>query len=1683
MARQRRRRRRLNAKLLAILAGATAVLVLGIYLAGTWYLDNPERAVARAEAYEEAGDFDAAAGQWEKAYRQDGNPAYRLRGVRATSMRTADPEVGDDRLAATRTGLVTLVSSNPDNVQAVRALLRFLASDPYFLYAGGPTYATREVAGNADLLLARVPDDAEARILDAAATLALAPHAGSEVTPDQAQAAEAVLRETLATRPLDGTGLLAMQQLFAREYGQTTAKVVANARDNPDRARQAVGESGEVMAEYEALVDAAAAAAQTAEPREGMPTDRAALLSQIGRSYAVLGRAAQQQAQMAFALDRQAQGEAAAADDGLAQLQALAAARQAAAAPFDEKAAAAHDAAVAALEDDRDGLTSAYYDVHVARADFALGRGQADAAEAEMRRVLDVRPWDTNAALILAAILTEQGKAGEALEVARTAYAKRNDPLPPIPGNAGSLARQSRAQAGLLLADALLADLEGRRATGEDVDTAAVLAEAEKAMGVYESARVAADRQAAPQADRVRGQMQLVRGDTAAGVATLSEALGRAGELGGSLAARERPRLLRLLAAASRTLGQTGGEIDYLQQLDRDMRPAEALRLARLLADRARPAEGNRVSDRDRARDIAQRLADLDVAPDAARLLLSELGEGQEFDSLPETSLDERRFKATVALRGNRPDEARRLLRGLVADAPDAPNAEQIAVLLARLLTELAQGGDEAARAEVAALAARYPDNLDLSRLRDVAAGDDAGVLESLSPGERLLAESRGAIRNGDLRLAAAKLREYLEAAPDDPQARAVRQSLFELLLQSRQLDEAEAVGKELAAAGADGVGGETYPVRIRLARGETEAALRRAEALARRYPQLAAVQALLGESQRLSGQPADAAVAYRRAIELSPNEPAFYRGAALALLADERAGEAKPVIDRGLELAPGDPSLTNARSQYEMQFGDPEAVVADRRAAVESAGADALGPRLDLARTLAVAAGFAARRDDADAARRFADEAIAVGADALQGEFADRGELVPLMAGVAGLASPAALDRLDAVLAERMVPTAEPSLIGNREATMAAAAYYAAAPGGRPDRTAEAEALMRRHLAATGGDREAEAAVAVELAGLLVEQDKVAQAIGVLEEYDDLPEVRDRKVRMLAGAALQGKLTDALPQIRDAVAAATQGGTKLSTEAASAAALVELRLGEVDRALTLIEAARETAPDDAGLLFLAGVAETRRPEPDLERAEDLLTQSAEAGPSGVDALRALADVRRQRGDRQGSAEALRQLLDRRPADVAARLALVRMALAETPPDFAAAEQEFGRADRYPQAASDPNLMLSRADMELRRGNTPAAVRLLERIVGIAMKPYVDAGRSRAEAVAGAASSMDRVIDLLFDAGAAAEAGGFANGLANEFPQDQVPWWLVNAQAKAAARLGQRSRAEELYKLALARAGGVPQATEAVTVDLAREVGFEPAYALVRDRVEGVAPAEVDPLTLLLASRLLSGEGRNDEALERLRQARQNLDAAGRLDEEQRSRLELQEGTLLLGTEPPDLDGAIAAFRRVLERQPNSTFAKNNLAYALTLAAEREGASEAESVELLREAEALGQESYEVARRVADARGEAPDPNITDTFSFAQLLLAERTGDDRMLDAALRRLRDLRARVEGDPQQDFAAVYYHLGRALRASGDEAGAEEAVRAGLDLIDRRRDAGGDFGRDRQVEASLLELQKAL
>ena len=1683
MARQRRRRRRLNAKLLAILAGATAVLVLGLYLAVNYYLDNPERAVARAEAYEAAGEFDAAAGQWEKAYRFTDDPQYRLRGVRATSMRTSDPEVGDDRLAATRTGLATLVGST-DDPRAVRALLRFLASDPYFLYAGGITYATREVADKADLLLARAPEDAEARILDAAATLALAPHAGSEITPEQAQAAEAVLREALPVRPLDGTGLLAMQQLFGREYGEAAGGVVANARDNPDRAREALDDAAAVLAEFEGLVDAAAAAVGQAEPREDVPTDRASLLSQLGRSYAVLARAAQQQAQMAFALDAAAADEEGAeAADGLAQIRALNEARQAAAAPYEEQAAAAHEAAVAALDVDRDAMSQAYYEVRIARADFELSRGRPDAAEAEVRAVLDARPWDTNAALVLAAILTEQGKAAEALEVARTAYAKRSDPLPPIPGNAGAAARQARTQSGLLLADALLADLEARGAAGERVDTAAVLAEAEKAMGVYDAARVAADRQVAPQADRVRGQMQLVRGDTAAGVATLSEALGRAGDLGGALAARERPRLLRLLAAASRTLGQTGGEIDYLQQLDRDMRPAEALRLARLLAARDRPAEQGRPADRDRARDIAQRLADLGVAPDAARLLLSELGEGQDYDQLPEATLEERRFKATVALRSNRAEEAKRLLRGLVAEAPDAENAQQVAVFLARLLAPAAQGGDEAARAEVAALAARFPDNPDLSRLSDVAAGDDEGLLASLTPGERLLAESRGAMRNGDLPLAADKLREYLAADPEGDQARAVRQSLFEVLLQARRLDEAEALGEELAERGADGVGGETYRVRVRLARGETEAALRSAEALARRYPQLAAVQALLGESLRLSNQAAEAAVAYRRAIDLSPNEPAYYRGAALALLADNRAGEAKPVIDRGLELAPNDPSLTNALAQYEMQFGDPEAVVADRRAAAEAAGPDEFGPRMDLARTLAVAAGFAARRDDAEAARRFADETVAVAADALQGDFADRGELVPLMAGVAGLASPQALDRLDAVLAERMVPTAEPSLVGDRAATMAAAAYYAAAPGGRPDRTAEAEALMRRYLAATGGDREAEASVAVELAGLLVEQDKVAQAVSVLDEYDDLPLVRDRKVRMLAGAALQGRLTDALPQIRDAVAAATQGGTELSTEAASAAALVELRLGEVDRATELVEAAREDAPEDAGLLFLAGVAETRRAEPDLERAEDLLTRSAEASPMGADALRALAQVRRQRGDRDGSAEALRQLLDRRPDDVAARLALVRMALAETPPDFAAADREFGRVDRYPRAASDPNLMLARADMELRRGDTQGAVRLLERVVGAALQIRLDAGQSRPEAVAAAQSDLSRVIDLMFDAGAPAEAGRFADRLAAEFADGQAPWWLVSAQAKAAARQGQKSRAEQLYDQALGRTGGSGQATEAVTVDLAREVGFEPAYELIRGRIEGVEPAQADPLALLVASRLLAGEGRNGEALERLRQARANLDAAGRLGEELRVTLELQEGTLLLGTEPPDLDGAIAAFRRVLERQPNSTFAKNNLAYALTLAAEREGASEAESVELLREAEALGQESYEVARRVADARGEAPDPNITDTFSFAQLLLAERTGDDRMLEAAVRRLRDLRARVEGDPQEDFAAVYYHLGRALRASGDSAGAEEAVRAGLDLIDRRREAGGDFGRDRQVEASLLELQKAL
>ena len=555
-------KKRLNIKLLIILASTVAVLAVGLVVATNWYRENAGRAIRRAEAFEAEGRYDLAAGQWEKAFRATKDSQYRLRGVEALSYRTSEAS-GNEAMQSIYAGLNNLVASDPGDLAAVRPLMRLYAESAR-LSGGTPGQATREVRRLAGLVLAQQPDDAEARIYQAAATLALSTAVAEQVPAEEVEAARETLRELVVAQPLDGTGIAALLSDFARQ---------SNAADDPAVVM-------ERLLAFRDLLDAAAEATAGMTPRDDSPTDVAAARTTLARAYSAL-------ATWSVRLSRAPEVQAAIGEE------------VAAAVPGElrEASIAQSQAALAALDESRDAMADEFVNAHLYRVALLGESRNYDEAEAILQKLSALRPWDPRVAKQHADFLMDRGRPAEAAALLRDLYAKRDEPLPQIPGPPGVTTRQMRTLLGQYLAEAALAE---REAATDAAERERLLKEATAALSESTAARRRANVAEQPDTDRVQAQLQIAGGQPYEGLRTLAESLRTSGEGATLDGGRERAQTLRLLASTNRQLNQPGTELDYLDQLWNGGRQfmvfGDFLRYAELLVRDGRREEAEQVA-------------------------------------------------------------------------------------------------------------------------------------------------------------------------------------------------------------------------------------------------------------------------------------------------------------------------------------------------------------------------------------------------------------------------------------------------------------------------------------------------------------------------------------------------------------------------------------------------------------------------------------------------------------------------------------------------------------------------------------------------------------------------------------------------------------------------------------------------------------------------------------------------------------------------------------------------------------------------------------------------------------------------------------------------------------------------------------------------------------------------------
>lgn len=190
------------------------------------------------------------------------------------------------------------------------------------------------------------------------------------------------------------------------------------------------------------------------------------------------------------------------------------------------------------------------------------------------------------------------------------------------------------------------------------------------------------------------------------------------------------------------------------------------------------------------------------------------------------------------------------------------------------------------------------------------------------------LAEAWAAGFLKDIKSALEVLRRAEAQYPDDPSLPAYRAQLA-LLLDRR--DEVEAgVERSLAIDPDDPNGLEARAHYKAGIKSDLDGALADLERAASSAPGSATIWNAIGNVQSERGAQREAEAAYKRALELEPNDPVAYTNLAILYLDQDRVQEAKALIDKAMAVDPSFDVGLVARGRYHLQSGELDQAMQD---------------------------------------------------------------------------------------------------------------------------------------------------------------------------------------------------------------------------------------------------------------------------------------------------------------------------------------------------------------------------------------------------------------------------------------------------------------------------------------------------------------------------------------------------------------------------------------------------------------------------------------------------------------------------------------------------------------------------------------------------------------------------------
>ncbi len=1217
-------------------------------------------------------------------------------------------------------------------------------------------------------------------------------------------------------------------------------------------------------------------------------------------------------------------------------------------------------------------------------------------AEKLLRQVARANPNDLQVLSALGNLLKQQGRYADAIEFFQLVRKDR-----PISVSMEAM-RLSHYQTMAIkeLADLYLA--EYGRATDEQ-EKAAWLAQA------HEAADDLAERAAGSGwVDLIQGKLALVDGNIGEAVKKLDSANK---QLEGT-----NVDALRLSAQALLQMGETGAAAARLEQLiahplgRRMIKPY--LDLARLRL---------RANDVDRALSHIQTI--LNVRPDHADALLlkseilarraralsesdpaaSEQAAREAIEALDAIAEQDRRpvvqQRARLEQLAGRPEAARDLLADFYERHPD-----DLVMLQQLIRLDKQLGHDEAAMAAVDQAIARFPERAALQVIAQSLRGESEAVSEQIE--QVLAAENDPVLR--ELKLysfyrqtnrpeeADQHLAEATRIAPDHEQ---VVKLQFELALADERWDEAQALAERAAAmndgAGLDQAQGRFWIGRRQLAQGRHREAVATLEQAVRDMPVSSNGWLLLGDARRGVQDLAGAEAAYRQSVELKPENPQAWRR--LFAIHDARGQHEQALADMQhlLQYSGNDRNVYMAYLDYLARHGDPAEALARREKLAEQEP-DNQANRRAMAQLLL-------QLGRPDEARQIIDQLVADDPDdranvwmkarylAAQNQYGRGEELVREY--VHGLGDQATVD--DWLLYARYLRG-----------------------GGRPD-----AAVAAYHQAVEREDGTVMVA-SRELADWRFGRQEYEQAVPryeqILEASGNDPVVWRRYVEALVH---QGELDKADRQL-NALMAAHDADAQMhllegliaegqdDREAASAAYDAAVHLEPANPSV-YIQRARFRMHSDSQTV--RGLART-----DLERA-------VEMDQNAILPREMLVRWHLQRQDPTAAINELQRLITVRPTYALARVQLAQLYIS-----------------RGPAAAGDLDRLLD--DSEKRLPNLPMWDQLRAQLA-LMQLPANASAQDRARAYRGAAEQLAEAYEkertaqraaALIDAYLTSLQPDKALAVIDDWPEvrDQSPQFqAMRARAIALQGSDRLGEAKRVFGRALEMAADNPQAIRAVIAQIQPVLRVEDQLELLEPRTDH------DPsgYTELVVSQLWLGQGRHEEAIERLSQLHQRLP-------ENTVVLRTLASACYLAGRPAD---SRKHYEALLVQTPDDLMALNNLAYML---ADELGAPE--------QAIAMAERAVELA-----GRDEIQRANVLDTLGWVQYMAG------RINEATT----TLRQSVRLNP---MPANCLHLGTVLAEQNPTEAREQLIRA-RGLAERRKDQDTM----RKVDQLLQKLDAAV